>query len=259
MKNPLISVLIASYNSEKTIEKTLCSIIKQSYQNFEIIIVDNCSSDSSPDIIKSYAKKDKRIRCYFQHENKGIRVSRNLLIQYSNGEYFAFIDSDDLWEEDKLKNQLEFMIKNNVLFSYTDYILFSSKNINKNFTYHTPSYMNIKRLLKRNDIGLSTIMINADKLGKEIVEEDYLEKREDMIIWEKYLTKCNKAYNVGKPMTWYRISPGSATHKKFSLIKLQYDVYRKYKKMNKIMSFLYVFRWCVVSLPKLIRIKIHRL
>jgi teichuronic acid biosynthesis glycosyltransferase TuaG len=120
-EKPLISVITPCYNSARYIAKTIESVLAQTYQNWEMIIVDDCSTDNSYQTAIAFAEKDKRIRVYRQEQNSGAALARNKAILESRGKYVAFLDSDDLWLPEKLEKQLRFMQKNNSDFSFTEY------------------------------------------------------------------------------------------------------------------------------------------
>ena len=124
----LVSVIVPAYNCEKFIGETIASVLAQTYQNWEMIIVDDCSSDNTREIILDSAKKDSRIKYYFLQNNSGAAVARNTAMEQAEGEYMAFLDSDDVWLPEKLEKQLNFMRDNNVAFSATSYELIDEKS-----------------------------------------------------------------------------------------------------------------------------------
>ena len=126
--NPKISIITPCFNCEKFISETIESVLKQTYTNFEMIIVDDASTDKSFDIIKEYALKDSRIIYFQNQQNSGANYSRNFAIKNATGDYIAFLDSDDIWDESKIKTQIEFMENNNCDFSYTSYELIDEKS-----------------------------------------------------------------------------------------------------------------------------------
>ena len=168
MSKILVSVIIPSHNSSNYIQKTIDSVLCQTYKNFEIIIVDDGSLDNSVEIIKKYALLDKRLVLFDLKSNFGVSYARNFGISKSKGDYYCFLDSDDLWDKDKLKLQLSFMQKNNFLFSFTSYNLINSKNMVIKKKIKVPYLVNYKGLLKENSIACSTVMIS-----KSICSSDF--------------------------------------------------------------------------------------
>jgi teichuronic acid biosynthesis glycosyltransferase TuaG len=120
-KYPLVSIITPCYNSARFIDKTIESVLAQTYQTWEMIIIDDCSSDESYKIALKYAAKDSRIKVHIMEHNSGAAACRNKAIELSKGEYVAFIDSDDLWLPEKLEKQLNFMVKKGCDFSFTEY------------------------------------------------------------------------------------------------------------------------------------------
>ena len=116
--NNLVSIITPAYNAEKYIKDTIASVIAQTYTNWEMIIVDDSSNDNTNEIIKEYQQKEKKIRLITLLKNQGVANARNIAIQNARGRYIAFLDSDDIWEKEKLEKQINFMRKNNVYFSY---------------------------------------------------------------------------------------------------------------------------------------------
>ena len=150
--NNLVSIITPTYNSEKYITETIESIQAQTYTNWELLITDDCSTDQTIDIIKSYQKNDNRIRLFLLDKNQGAGVARNNSIKEANGRYIAFCDSDDQWKKNKLELQLTFIKNNKLLFSYTDYDVVSEDN---QFVKRIkcPYRMTYSKLLKNNYVG----------------------------------------------------------------------------------------------------------
>ena len=128
MINGLVSVIVPAYNCEKFIGETIDSVLAQTYKNWEMIIVDDCSSDHTRDIVLEFASQDSRIKYYFLQENSGAAVARNTAMERAKGEYMAFLDSDDIWLPEKLEKQLSFMKENDVAFSSTSYELIDEES-----------------------------------------------------------------------------------------------------------------------------------
>ena len=129
--NDLVSVIMPSYGSEKFISKSIDSVLLQTYDNWELIIIDDCSPDESNKIIKEYLSKDSRIKFVKLEKNSGAAVARNKGIEIAKGRFIAFLDSDDLWLPEKLEKQISFMKDNNLAFTYSSYMLVdeTDKNI----------------------------------------------------------------------------------------------------------------------------------
>src|SRR5690606_2948377 len=155
--NPIVSIITPVYNSSKFIRQCLLSTTTQSYPHFEHVLVDDCSTDSSVEIIEGFAKSDSRIKLIKLTENGGAGVARNTAIKAATGRFIAFLDSDDFWHKDKLKLQVDFMLKNDYAFTYTQYYIVNEySEVNK--LVHSPSIVHYKDILRNGYIGCLTAM-----------------------------------------------------------------------------------------------------
>ena len=155
-----IDIILPNYNSSKFIIKTIKSVLKQTYKNWKLIIVDDFSNTETKNILKKISK-NKNIKVFFLNKNRGAGFCRNFAIKKSNSNFLAFIDSDDIWEKNKLEKQISFMKNNNYLFSYTDYKTFGEKKRKVN----NPSKLNYIDFLRNTSIATSTMMIKRDIIG----------------------------------------------------------------------------------------------
>ena len=154
MIEPLVSIIMPAYNSEKYISESIESVIKQTYQNWELLITDDKSQDSTRTIVKSYSKKDPRIKLFFNSENGGAGVARNNSIKEANGRFIAFLDADDIWLPEKLEKQINFMLEGEYIFTYTAYQKF--KGTSSLGIFLPPSTTTYNKLLSSNVIGCLT-------------------------------------------------------------------------------------------------------
>ena len=220
-----ISVVTLAYNSEKTIEETIKSVLCQSYTDFEYIIINDASTDNTEQIIKRYAEKDLRIRYHKNEKNSGVACSRALGIKLSDGEYIAFIDSDDLWTEDKLSAQVEFVQKNREAeFVFTGSAFVDSVGNKKEHILNVPEKVTYRSLLKQNIISCSSVFIKRSLLVGAFVPDDSM--HEDFAAWLKILKKGVTAYGINRPMLIYRLSEGSRSRNKLNAAKMTLKVYR---------------------------------
>jgi len=210
--NELVSVIIPTYNSEAFISRTIDSVLAQSYSKIEIILIDDNSIDNTKDIIEEYRINDVRIRAIYQQPNQGAGEARNQGIKAANGKYLAFVDSDDYWHKDKLRDQIDFMIRNDFHFTYTKYTYIDESEFILKRTNVAPNQCSYHRLLLQNCIGCSTVVIDLEKLGKEYMPG--LRNRQDWGLWLKYIRKSGKAYGLTKPYTYYRVQSNSISSKK---------------------------------------------
>lgn len=217
----LVSIIMPCYNTSQYINSSIQSVIDQTYKNWELIIVDDCSTDNTVEIIKRYT--DKRIYLFINDRNSGAAISRNRALKEAHGNYIAFLDSDDIWEKKKLELQLGFMKRNGYSFTYTDYRI---KLNGKWMPYICtgPKTVNLKRLY--NYCYFSTITVLYDKsIVGEIQIED-LKKNNDYAMWFQALDKTD-AYRFPKCLSYYikhndSISGGS----KWELVKWHYILYK---------------------------------
>lgn len=229
--NPLISIVMPAYNSEKYIYDSIISIINQTYSNWELIVVDDCSSDST--VAKINKIVDSRINLIRLKNNSGAAVARNIAIEKAVGQYLAFLDSDDIWHSNKLEKQLNFMKKNNLYISSTMFANIDEDNsiIDITRNIETQDYDSILK----NNPGNSTIMYNADKLGKFYIPN--IKKRNDFVMWLKVIKKAKNLYGLPEVLTYYRVREGSLSAKKSDLVKYQWKVYRDIEKLSLTKSF----------------------
>lgn len=246
----LISIITPLYNAEKYILKTIKSVQSQTYTNYEHIIVDDCSTDNSYKLVEEEALKDDRIKLYQVDENGGPAVARNKGKEHANGQFIAFIDSDDLWMEDKLEKQLKFMLDNDYVITSTDYEQINAEGKRLERVIPTKEKMDYKEVLKNCPIGNSTVMYNVEKLGK--VEIPIIRKRNDYLLWLTILKDQDYIYGMNEVLGQYRIHPDSISKNKFSLVKYHWHIYRKIEKLSFFYSSYLIFRW---GFLKVFRIK----
>ena len=180
----LVSIIMPNYNSAKFIRQTVESVIAQTYENWELIIVDDCSKDESMEIVAQLG--DERIRVMRNEVNSGAAVSRNHAIEAARGRWIAFLDSDDLWEADKLTRHIGFMVDNGVAFSFTHYAVLNSHNELVTVFKPAKDTYDYTMILKHCYIGCSTVIYDSEKLGKCYMPTDAI-KREDFACWLKIL------------------------------------------------------------------------
>lgn len=235
----LVSIITPSYNTSKYITKTIESVLSQTYTNWEMIIVDDCSTDDTDEIVKPYLK-DRRIKYIKNKKNSGAAISRNIALKEANGEWIAFLDSDDLWSNDKLEKQIKFMKKNNYYFSYTNYeeIDESGNRLNKLIT--GPKKINKRKMYNYCWPGCLTIMYNANKVG--LIQIEDLSKNNDYAMWLKVIEITN-CFLLNKNLAKYRIRDGSISrNSKIKLIKHHYLLYKNGLHKNSIVSYCLTLR-----------------
>lgn len=244
----LVSIITPAYNGEKYIAETIESVLAQTYQHWEMLIVNDYSTDNTIQIVQSYAAKDKRIKLLNLNQNSGVVVARNTAIQNAKGRYIAFLDSDDLWKKEKLKKQLEFMQQNGYAFMFTAYEHFKDNKENIQNKVEAPSSLNYKQALKGNQIGCLTVMLDRKQI-KNI--EFSQQKHEDYILWLNILKQGITAYGIQESLALYR----TGNSKSISGNKLQsalwtLKVYRESQKLPLLKSMYYMWFYVVNGLRK---------
>lgn len=247
MNEELVSIIMPAYNCEEFIEQTINAVSSQSYVNWELIIVDDCSTDNTAEIIKKHATHDKRIRYFKNNQNSGAAISRNNAIEQATGRFFAFLDSDDLWREDKLKKQIEFMLKNNYSFTCTAYDKIDENSISLNRVINADEKSNYHRLLKKCP-GNSTVIYDASILGKHFIPN--IKKRNDYVMWLQIIKRAKYIYGMQEVLGSHRVCNGSLSANKKSLIKYHWYVYRKIEKLSFAYSAYLIIYWVLKSILK---------
>lgn len=230
-KEPLVSIVMPSYNSSQTIESSVHSVIEQSYKNWELIIVDDCSSDTTWQMLKDFAAKYENITCFQNETNQGAGASRNLAISKAKGRFISFLDSDDLWTANKLSEQIEFMLTNNYGFTYTYYSRFDLSSELGVVT--APKHIDYKKLLYSNVIGCLTAIYDTQLLGKRYMP--LIRKRQDMGLWLDILKDIPKAYCLPKVLAKYRVGNGMSANK-VKILSYQWQFYREVVGLSPIKS-----------------------
>jgi len=238
MENSLVSIITPSYNSEDFIKETINSVLNQTYKNWEMIIVDDVSTDNSIQIIQEYQKKDSRIKLIELDTNSGAAVARNKAIEVANGKYIAFLDSDDLWKPEKLEKQIAFMQENNIVFSYSAYDLIDEDGKELNITKDPIEKLHYKELLKENQIGCLTAVYDQEKLGKCYMP--LIRKRQDFGLWLSILKKIDYAIKVPENLALYRVRKNSISSNKIDLIKYNFKLFNKHEELSIIQSSYYL-------------------
>lgn len=249
-ESPIVSIITPAYNCEKYIGATIESVLSQTFQKWEMIIVDDCSTDHTSDVVMSYCQNDTRVIYKKIEQNSGAAVARNLAMDLAKGQYIAFLDSDDLWLPDKLTIQLEFMRTHNYKFTCTDYEQVDETGTPIGKTIHCRQSADYNRVLLDCPIGNSTVMYNVSEMGKFTVPN--IRKRNDDALWLTMLKSEPYIFGLNKILTRYRVRRGSISANKFQLIKYHWILYHKIEKLGVFRSLFYIIHWGII---KILRIK----
>lgn len=229
MKN-LVSVITPAYNCEQFIGVTIKSVVEQTYKNWEMIIVDDCSNDSTSNIVKKYCECDNRIKYLRLDINSGAAVARNTGLKYANGRYIAFLDSDDIWKYNKLERQINFMKKNNYGFTFTEYEMITECGVPINKRVEIPSKVTYKDILKNTIIGCLTVIIDKEIIGEFSMPN--VRRGQDTMTWTSILRNGNVAYGLQENLAFYRVVKSSLSNNKMRALKRTWDNYRNIENLS---------------------------
>ena len=238
--NNLVSIITPSFNSSKYIKETVDSVLSQTYENWELIIVDDGSKDSSPNIIQDLTNTDTRIQGFYFDKNRGASEARNYAISKAQGKYLAFLDSNDLWELEKLEKQISFMQTEDIAFSFSTYQPMSEDGSKLYSIIHAPKIVTYSAYLKNTIIGCLTVVIDREKAGD--FEMPNIRSSHDMALWLLIMKRGFDAYGLDENLARYRIVSASNTSSKWRAAK---DVWKIYREVEKL-SFLYS-SWCFLN------------
>ncbi len=244
----LVSIITPVYQAERFIEQTILSVLAQTYQNWEMILVDDCSNDRSASIIKDYAGKDNRIKYCCLDKNSGAAVARNKAINSALGEYLAFLDSDDLWVPTKIEKQITFMKNHKCQFSFARIkIIDSDNNTIKEFV-PIPQKADYNYLLKRTVIATSTVIINRSTLPH--FNMPLRRGGQDYATWLQLLRSIDYAYGIDECLTSYRVSNNSLSSNKLSSIRQVYEIQTEDEHISKYKAIINTICFCLYAFKK---------
>lgn len=227
----LVSIIMPSYNTEKYISDSIESVIAQTYRNWELIIVDDCSTDNSLDVIRSF--NDKRIIILQNEKNSGAAISRNYALREAKGKWIAFLDSDDTWAPEKLEKQIKFMKDNNYSFTFTDYRICLNGEWMP-YINTGPDFINKRKMYDYCYFSTITVMYEREKVG--LIQIADLRKNNDYAMWLQAIEKCN-AYRLPECLSYYIKHEGSiSSGNKTKLIKWHYKLFREGLGKNPVVS-----------------------
>ncbi|KDN55274.1 glycosyltransferase family 2 protein [Flavobacterium seoulense] len=245
MEKPLVSVIIPTFNSEKYISDTIISVQNQTYQNWEIILVDDGSTDETQTIITSFLT-DKRIQFYSLEKNLGTGVARNFALEKANGKYISFLDADDLWKLDKLEKQINFMKTNNLPFTFSFYDCIDEQGNSLNKRVEAPRNLSYLQLFFCNYVGNLTGIYDVDYFGK--INISNIRKRQDWMHWLTILKEIKTVKPVPESLAIYRIRENSLSTSKTALIQYNFAVYRQFHGFNLVVSSLCMIGFLITQL-----------
>lgn len=239
-----VSIITPVYNSERFLEDMIRSVQNQSFKSWELIIVDDCSIDNSSDIILNFMKNDSRIVYYKLPHNSGAAVARNKGLQLATGRYIAFLDSDDLWKEQKLEIQIEYMRKHDLAFTFSAFSTISEDGVISEKVVNVPSVVTYSKLLKNTIIGCLTVVIDRSKIGD--FQMPHIRAGQDTATWLSILKNGHEAHGIQNSLAMYRIVKGSLSSNKLNSLKRTWNIYKNIEKLP-IYKLLYYYLFYVFN------------
>ena len=227
----LVSIVVPVYNAGGFLDDTINTVLDQTYTNWELILVNDKSTDHSREIALKYPEKDNRIKLLDNKKNSGAAITRNRGIDEANGRYIAFLDADDLWDKHKLQKQVSFMRQHDCAFSFTGYEFADATGTPNGKKVRVPATITYKQALKNTTISTITVMFNMQKLSKADVYMPHV-KSEDTACWWQVLKQTELAYGLNEVLSYYRRTSSTMTSNKLIAIGYIWNLYRNVEKLS---------------------------
>ncbi len=250
MNEQLVSIIMPVFNAEKYLADAINSCLDQTHKDFELICVDDCSTDSSYEILNEFQKKDPRIKVFQSKRNGGTSVARNFAIKVSQGRYISFLDSDDMYKPEFLEKQISFSRQKGPLV-YCSIDRLANKSCT---TWTVREKQNIKGCLTGDDIATSASLFDTNILGRPLFDES-LKINEDTLYWVEMLKKCGWAYGNKESLVFYRIVKKSKSRNKIRSAKYMWAIYREKCNLNFFTALYYLLRISIYSILKYSNVK----
>lgn len=247
--NDFVDIILPNYNKELYLKEAVDSVINQSFENWKLYIIDDCSTDKSIEVLKSY-RENKKIIVLKLAKNQGPSFCRNLGLRISNSNFISFLDSDDYWEKDKLKDQIKFMKDKNLSFTYTDYIPFIQSEKTKKFIKKTSiqNSLNFNQFVLNSSINTTTMIISRSILKN--LKFKKIEKLEDYLFKCQILKQNIIAYKFNSSSAFYRILKKSRSSQRFNNILYLWKINQKYNNFSIFRNLFSIFMISVNSIKK---------
>ncbi|EGG92797.1 Putative N-acetylgalactosaminyl-diphosphoundecaprenol glucuronosyltransferase [gamma proteobacterium IMCC1989] len=247
VKNDLVSIITPAWRAEGFITETITSVQKQTFENWEMLIVDDCSPDNTRQVIKKIGKNDPRVRLICHKKNAGPAAARNTALKEAQGKWIAFLDSDDLWLPDKLEQQLAFHKLKKVHISYTQYRRINLENTKTGNLIGVAESLNYKKLLGNTAIATSTVLVDKTLTGPFIMKPIYYD---DFGCWLDILRYGGKAAGLRKDLMRYRVVKNSVSRNKWRSAMEVWKTYREIEQLNILPSMYYFTQYMLNALKK---------
>lgn len=244
--NELISIIVPVYNVEKWIRETMDSVMAQTYPDWELLLVEDGSSDGSRSVIADYMeeKQDPRIRLLCQPCNQGAAQARNRGLKEASGRYIAYLDADDLWAPEKLERELAFMKEKKAAFAFTGYEFADETGAGTGKVVRVPETLVYRQALSNTTIFTTTVMFDTEKIPKDLLEMPQI-KSEDTALWWKVLRQGYTAYGLDENLVRYRRAGRSLSSNKLEAVRRIWNLYRREAGLSVIKSCGYFCFWAV--------------
>ena len=220
----LVSIIMAAYNAEKTIELAIESVLNQTYSNFELLVINDCSKDGTAKLVEAFSAKDNRVRLISNEKNSGVSYTRKHGLEEANGSWIAILDSDDAWTPEKLEKQIELQRRTNADLLFTGSAFMDSEGHPIDWYLHAPAEVTYRQLLKQNVLSNSSALVRKELYSRYYAIGD--DMHEDFAIWLSILKDGKKAYGVDEPLLIYRIAKSSKSGNKVKAAKMNWNTYR---------------------------------
>lgn len=242
----LVSIIVPVYNVENFIGQTMDCVVAQTYRNWELLLVEDCSTDSTAALIRQYMERtgDPRIRLISQPSNMGAARARNRGLREAGGRYISYLDADDLWEPQKLEKELAFMKEKDAAFAFTGYEFADETGKGMGKVVHVPETLTYKQALSNTTIFTTTVMFDLEKLKKEQLEMPVM-KSEDTALWFRVLRSGVTAYGLDENLVKYRRAGKTLSSNKLEAIRRIWNLYRRAEGMNVINSAWHFCFWAL--------------
>lgn len=253
--NKKVSIITPSYNSAKYIKQTIDSVRAQTYTDWEMLIVDDCSTDNTCEIVEAIAKEDNRVKLIRQEQNGGAAVARNRALENSTGRFIAYLDADDIWLPEKLSRQVEFMEQNDVAFSCCDYEKIEDDSTPLNKTVSMPKTITYDGLLGNTIIQTVGVIVDLDKVDRKLLVMPNVRRGQDTATWLQMLRNGVVFVGQNEVLAQYRRVPQSLSANKFNALKRTWYLYRGVEKLSLFKSIRCLIGWAYHASIKRIYIK----
>lgn len=248
MIEPLVSVIMPSYNSSKFIKYSILSVVGQTYTNWELLITDDYSKDNSVELIDEWVKQDCRVKLFRLKKNMGAAAARNVSLDNAKGRFIAFLDSDDIWSPDKLEKQITYMLKYNLPFTFSCYDIMNEEGVKLNKQIFVPNELTYNQYLRNTIIGCLTVVLDKNAIGD--FRMPLIKSSHDMALWLLVMKRGFKAFGIKDCLATYRLVSTSNTAKKWNAAK---DVWRVYRELECLPIIYSAFCFCCYAVNAVLK------